>query len=360
MADENPFEYAARMPQTQRASGTGLGFYDSVFTDRPTNEGLQGAMSADKELRKRGQEDQAAQDDLAQRNRIMRLGEVYKKQLSATNDPQLAMKAVIGESDFFMAGDGTQAGFLKTIGEVQKIAFPDPEKPTILSPGQQAFVGGVKKFENTATTGKETQTDKEIAKRTVGNFNKVAEAGEQARMDELAVNQLEALGDKIGTGGAAAIKSYLGRVGIATEGIDGIQAYDALIARLTPAQRQGLPGSASNLDVQMFRDALPKLINQPGGNKLITSTFKAMVQDRIARAQIVEDFYSGNYTVPEALKAMRGLPNPLERFKTMKAEAEATRTKGSARGASRNTGAPVGEMSTEDIQRHIEQLKGSR
>lgn len=154
----------------------------------------------------------------------------------------------------------------------------------------------------------------EVAKRAVGQLDKVVESGQQARMDELALSELERLGDKIGTGGAAAIRGYFSRIGVDLGDASDLNAFESLVDRLTPAQRQGLPGAASDRDVQMFRSSLPSLIRQPEGNRIIIGTLKAMNADRIKRAEIAESVFTGDRTVPEALRAMRALPNPLRRF----------------------------------------------
>jgi hypothetical protein len=174
-------------------------------------------------------------------------------------------------------------------------------------------------------TARETAADKEVAKKAVANLDRVVEAGEAARMDDFALQRLDALGPKIGTGAAAAIRGHLARFGIDLGDASDLQVFDAIVNRLTPTQRQGMPGAASDRDVAMFRGSLPALVRTVEGNREIVRTLRAMAQDRIKRAEIAEAVFSGDMTVPDALKKMRALPNPLERFREMEGTARAPR-----------------------------------
>ena len=196
---------------------------------------------------------------------------------------------------------------------------PERPKPMVLSEGQAAFdpKSGQRLFDNPKAPEADPRTKAEVgevAKRAVAQLDKVVESGQQARMDELALSELERLGDKIGTGGAAAIRGYFSRIGVDLGDASDLNAFESLVDRLTPAQRQGLPGAASDRDVVMFKSSLPSLIRQPGGNRIIIGTLKAMNADRIKRSEIAESVFTGDRTVPEALRAMRDLPNPLRRF----------------------------------------------
>ena len=125
-------------------------------------------------------------------------------------------------------------------------------------------------------------TGEAIAKR----FDEMATEGDAAAQNLDAINQLKALGTNIGTGGPAVIKAFLGKIGIKTEGISDIEAFNSLIDRLTPQQRVPGSGATSDFDAKMFKGALPTLINTPGGNAIIIDTMEKIVQNRMARGDI--------------------------------------------------------------------------
>lgn len=150
-----------------------------------------------------------------------------------------------------------------------------------------------------------------IAKR----FEKIAEDGDTARTDIAALGELKALGGQIGTGGTAALQGWLADKGIAIgPNVDKIQAYTSLVDKLTPAQRIPGTGATSDFDAKMFKSALPRIINTPGGNELITDTLTALAQDRLARAQIAERAQIGELKPGEAIKELRALPSPQTAF----------------------------------------------
>jgi hypothetical protein len=89
-----------------------------------------------------------------------------------------------------------------------------------------------------------------------------------------------------------------------------VEAANAILSQLVPAQRQGMPGAASDRDVQMFRDALPKLSNTPEGNALILDTMQGLAEQRQKQAQIATAVTTGQMSRQDGMKAMQGLPDP--------------------------------------------------
>lgn len=249
---------------------------------------------------------------------LMILAQRTRERMPGVPAPAL-FKAIVASPEFAQNAMRIPADRMqRVIGDLVGSLTPEAQKPiTVAEGGALVDQTGKLLFKNekTAEASPRTKAEQaEIAKKSVASLGKVVEAGHQARMDALAIEQLDKLGDKIETGGAAAIRGYLSRVGVDLGDASDIQAFESLIDRLTPAQRQGLPGAASDRDVAMFKSALPSLIRQPGGNKTIIATMRAMVQDKTARADIAESVFTGERTVPEALRAMRDLPSPLKRF----------------------------------------------
>jgi hypothetical protein len=64
----------------------------------------------------------------------------------------------------------------------------------------------------------------------------------------------------------------------------------------------------------MFKSALPQLIRQPEANRVIVGTLRSLVDHRKAAGEIADSVFTGERTVPEALRDLRALPNPFRRF----------------------------------------------
>ncbi len=158
-----------------------------------------------------------------------------------------------------------------------------------------------------------TTANKGIADR----FLKISEEGDAGRQDMALLGQLRSLGANINTGGMAAIQGYLADKGIKLgENVSQIEAYGALIDRLTPAQRIPGAGATSDFDARMFKNSLPRLINTPEGNELIVNTLEALAQDRQQRAVIAERAIAGELKPAEAVRELRALPPPNMTFKS--------------------------------------------
>jgi hypothetical protein len=65
----------------------------------------------------------------------------------------------------------------------------------------------------------------------------------------------------------------------------------------------------------MFKNALPRLINTPQGNEIISNTLAGLAQSKIDRARIAEAALAGDITPSDAMKQLRALPSPYENFK---------------------------------------------
>lgn len=152
-----------------------------------------------------------------------------------------------------------------------------------------------------------------IAKR----FEKLSEEGDQGRSDITAIRQLRGLGDKITTGGMAALRGRLAEYGVKIgDDIGAIEAYGSLVDRMVPAQRIPGSGSTSDFDAKTFKSSLPRLMNTPEGNALVGNTLEALAQDKVDRAAIAEKALTREITPGEAIKQLRALPNPDLAFKS--------------------------------------------
>lgn len=168
-------------------------------------------------------------------------------------------------------------------------------------------------IDNKGETAFSTTANKGIADR----FLKISEEGDAGRQDMALLGQLRSLGANINTGGMAAIQGYLADKGIKLgENVSQIEAYGALIDRLTPAQRIPGAGATSDFDARMFKNSLPRLINTPEGNELIVNTLEVLARDRQERAVIAERALAGDLKPADAVRELRALPPPNTTFKT--------------------------------------------
>lgn len=166
------------------------------------------------------------------------------------------------------------------------------------------------------------KSDEAAAKR----FDDIVMAGQTAPQTMADMQQLLDLGAQIGTGkGAqvlAAIGPYADALGIKIDGLNDIQAFEAITSRLAPQMRAVGSGSSSDRDVAMFLQSLPNLRNTQGGNEIIANTMKAVSQNKINAAEIARQAQRGDITWQDADRQISQLPNPYELFKQFQTEAQ--------------------------------------
>lgn len=147
------------------------------------------------------------------------------------------------------------------------------------------------------------ETGKALAKR----FDGLATEGDEAAQNLGLVSELRRLGQRIDFGAPAAVKSALGRLGVKTEGVSDIEAFNTLTARLTPQQRLPGAGATSDFDAKMFKESLPQLMNTPEGNTLVLDAIEKLSQNRIARGEVAMRVQMGELTPKEAMGEIRKL-----------------------------------------------------
>lgn len=152
--------------------------------------------------------------------------------------------------------------------------------------------------------------DKKLAEGQAENFNTMATDGMNAKADIAVLGELEGL--MAGQGGTmSGISGALAKYGIGGEGINDIQAAQALINKLVPTQRQPGSGSMSDRDVELFTRSLPSLWNTPGGNAKIMSVMKGLAQYKQAQGEIAQRVMTGQLSRQDAVRELQALPNPL-------------------------------------------------
>ena len=142
----------------------------------------------------------------------------------------------------------------------------------------------------------------------------VFSTGLQAQRNLGRIDQLANLLSGAPQGAEGAMKAIAGEFGIATEGLSDIQAAQALINSLVPEQRTPGSGPMSDADLALFKQSLPRLINQPGGNATILATMRAIAQYDAEGAAIVQRVRAGEISRDQAFQLLMDRPNPLAQF----------------------------------------------
>jgi hypothetical protein len=143
----------------------------------------------------------------------------------------------------------------------------------------------------------------------------IEDSGMQAMRNMGRIDRLEELLTRAPSGAEGVIKSIAGEFGIATEGLSDIQAAQSLINTLVPEQRQPGSGPMSDADLALFKQSLPRIINQPGGNQLIVDTMRSIAQYDAEGAEIVQRLRAREIDRAQAFQMLQSRQNPLATFR---------------------------------------------
>ncbi len=179
--------------------------------------------------------------------------------------------------------------------------FVEMKKPP--APSATAIAGGGKDV-----FGEESQ------KRQATRFSDISTSGDAARRSANDVKRLESLIGKVETGGVAAFKQAAGNLGINTKGLNDIQSLQAVINKLVPAQRPAGSGTMSDADLALYKESLPRIINQPGAHREIVRSMKEINQYLIKEGEIADAVLDGSITPAEGRKRLAALGNPVQDF----------------------------------------------
>lgn len=165
-------------------------------------------------------------------------------------------------------------------------------------------MGGSDKFYDTI--------DAEMAKQT----SAAIESGYNAQSNNLRLQQLEGVLATAPQGVQGAMVQIAGQYGIPVQGLDDVQAAQALINQMVPAQRPPGSGPMSDRDIELFKASLPQIINQPGGNQQILRTMKAINEYTIVQAEIAQRVANREISPAEGRALQARVPNPLAGLKS--------------------------------------------
>lgn len=207
-------------------------------------------------------------------------------------------------------------GELKEPAEIQKLrALGDP----VLMARELELRRATKPETNIINKGEEAES-KAQGEATVDLFKNIAKEGGTARAQRANIQQLGDLSAKFQTGGPAALQGALADWGIKVgKNVGPVEAYSALIDKMTPGERIPGSGSTSDFDAKMFKRGLPSLIKTPEANTIIRGTHLALADDKVAQAEIAQRYLTRQITAKQALAEAKALPDPFAQYKQWKA-----------------------------------------
>lgn len=166
----------------------------------------------------------------------------------------------------------------------------------------------------TTTVGGSDDFYKELDKKAATMFATLDEEGYKAQTKIGQIDRLEGLLSAAQANPFPALRQLAGEYGIKTEGLDDIQAAQALINELVPQQRPPGTGPMSDADLALYKQSIPRIINQPGGNKLIIDTMRGITQYTMDQAAIARAVANREISPKEGRERLAALRNPLSDF----------------------------------------------
>ena len=157
--------------------------------------------------------------------------------------------------------------------------------------------------------------EEKFADRDANALADVSSVGATASRSLAQIGRLEELLSNIDSGMGASVKEFAGNFGIQTEGLDDIQAANALISALVPAQRPEGSGPMSDEDLKLFKQSLPRIINSPGGNQMIINTMRGLAEYDAEGGRIVQRLRNKDIKRPEAFELLYSRADPFAAFK---------------------------------------------
>lgn len=260
-------------------------------------------------------QDQARQQ-AAQEQAVWQQRQEYERQQQA-NDPLRRLQL---EEAQIKVGQlrNPSPEFRQVSGDTARSMGLDPAKVyNVERNGKVTAIGGDGVTVNNNMGG--NKFDEKFAELDAKALSDTAAAGTAAQRNIGRIDQLGALLEASPSGAEAALKQAAGEYGINTDGLSNIQAAQALINSLVPEQRQPGSGPMSDADLALFKQSLPRLINQPGGNATIINTIRAIAQydaegaNIVQRTRLPQD--QGGITRAQAFEMLQTRPNPLSGFK---------------------------------------------
>jgi hypothetical protein len=153
---------------------------------------------------------------------------------------------------------------------------------------------------------------KKLDERSAEQFIKNSERGLVARTKLNQIERLDSLLEQSGSGIGAAAKLLASDFGLEIgDNVSELQAARALINKIVPEQRPEGSGEMSNADLDLFKQSLQRIINQPGGNQLISQTLKGIALYEQQIGDIADQVIARKITPEQGREMQKQVKNPL-------------------------------------------------
>lgn len=193
---------------------------------------------------------------------------------------------------------------------------------SLKNPGFTEYKTGLKKAGATnvsVDTKGENAFAQEAGKSQAKRYDEIAASGQNAKQMLSDVQTLAELGNNIKTGKMAQAKAMIGpyadALGIKVDGLNEIQAFEAITNRVAPSLRVPGSGAQSDFELKNFLKSLPSLANTAEGNAIVTRVMGGLQQNKIAAAEIASRALAREITPAQADKMLRDLPDPMEEYR---------------------------------------------
>ncbi|BAU91153.1 hypothetical protein MPPM_2548 [Methylorubrum populi] len=213
-----------------------------------------------------------------------------------------------------------------TAEERQSYGIPEGTGAGMGPDGKPFGIGGARTQVNVDTKGAGKFAEK-ANEHQAKRYGEIVDAADQSVRMRGDVEALSDLGAQIATGRGAQVRLTLAQFAKAA-GLDGVadgltggklgemEAFGAIADRLTPQMRVPGSGATSDMEMRTFRNAIPSLLKTPEGNKIVSDTFRGLLDYQAAAGEIAGRALRGEVDQAEADRALRALPGPFERFKS--------------------------------------------
>lgn len=293
-------------PQAAQAGGPDLNELLMLSANPWLNEGQRGAVNALIEQQMRAQ-DPGHQLDLQTKRQGLERGAL---ELDAMRNPAAPKPVFEGGQWWDIAGGQPNALTERAVDPTPQIRNLESLVERGIDPNEaldRAFSGGVSV--NVGTGDDKFFGAVDGAEGKV--FADLLAEGPNTGRKRVQIDQLEGLLNNMTTGGPAVFQQMLGEFGINSEGLDSIQAAQALINQIVPEQRQPGSGPMSDADLALFKQSVPRIINTPGGNQMIIDTMRGINDYTMAQSDIASRLAGRQITREQARAELANLPNPL-------------------------------------------------
>ncbi len=318
-----------------------------VFPSAPTGQPFAGGQGGDARAAMVQKLMQAAQNPWMNDNQRAMVNALLQNQMQQ-GDPmrQLQMQKAQFEMDALRAKPQTEYGFTtlpdgtvlrtdkrsgnaepvysagqKPTGDMQEYEFAKSQgyQGTFADYQQSMKKAGANQTNVNVGDGEGADFYKELDKKGAGMFSTLLEDGTNAKSTIMRIDRLDQLLQSVPTGAVANFKQIAGNYGLKLgDDVDNIQAAQAIINQIVPQQRPAGSGAMSDADLELFKQSVPRIINTPGGNKIIIDTMRGIAKYTEAQGNIAAQVANRDITPTEGRRLLAELPNPLADLGTPK------------------------------------------